>query len=111
MTNVLRELEGGVFLMDVKPINEWKEIVMPALESKEKEFKIISKVNISKEDIWQCLSDTIWKKNPKKRLHEVIHDIFYLQTATYMDYVTIGALTKTDDDLLGAVQAITGNNK
>jgi|SRR5699024_3365636 len=95
--------------MDVKTVDQWKEIVLPALESKEREFKFTSKVDISKEDIWQCLCDTAWKDNPQKRLHEVIHDIFYLQTATYMDYVTIGALTTTDDDLLGAVQAITGN--
>lgn len=95
--------------MSVKTIEKWKEMVMPALESKEREFKITSKVDISKEDIWQCLCDTRWKNNPKKRLHEVIHDIFYLQTTTYMDYVTIGALTTTDDDLLGAVQAITRN--
>ncbi|HLR42234.1 MAG TPA: post-transcriptional regulator [Pseudogracilibacillus sp.] len=97
--------------MDLKPADQWKEKVIPALESKEREFKITSKVDISKEDIWQCLCDTTWKNNPEKRLYEIIHDIFYLQTTTYMDYVTIGALTTTDDDLLSAVQAITGNEE
>lgn len=95
--------------MTVKTADEWKDKVLPALESKEKEFKFTSEMDITKEDLWQCLSDTTWKDNPKKRLHEIIRDIFHLQTTAYMDYVTVGALTSTDDDLLEAVQALTQN--
>lgn len=94
-----------------KTAEEWKETVLPALRSKEKEFQFTSHVDISREDIWQCLCDTVWKNNPKKRLHEIIQDIFRLQSTTYMDYVTMGALTSRDDDLLGAVQALTQNEQ
>ena len=42
--------------------------------------------------LWSCLEEKVWKGNPKKRLHEVIQDIFHLSPHTYMNFMTIEAL-------------------
>lgn len=93
--------------MEEKTIQEWKSFVIPALLSKQGEFKLIGYSDVTTEEIWQCLKTRVWKGNPPKRLHEVVQDIFHLPTATYMSYITVNALQVDDDDLLSSIQAVT----
>ena len=98
--------------MEKKTVQEWREKIEPALLSKQRDFKIIGYKDVSKEEIWQCLEEKVWKGNPKKRLYQVVEDIFHLSTATYMSYMTVNALKTDDDDLMASIQAVTeGENK
>src|SRR5699024_8014462 len=90
-----------------KTVQEWREKVEPALLSKQRDFKIIGYKDVSKEEIWQCLEEKVWKGNPTKRLYQVVEDIFHLSTATYMSYMTVNALKADDDDLMASIQAVT----
>lgn len=97
--------------MEKKTVQEWKDIVAPALRSKQGEFKLIGYADVSTEKIWQCLEERVWKNNPQKRLHEVVEDIFHLSTATYMNFMTVKALKSDKDDLMASIQAVTEGEK
>src|SRR5690625_1739530 len=92
--------------MEEKTVQEWKPYIIPALESKRSEFKTIGYEDVTEAMIWRCLEEKIWKGNPKKRLHEIIQDIFHLQTTTYMNFVQVEALQGQDDDLMASIQAV-----
>lgn len=98
-------------LLEKKSVQEWKKEVEPALRSKQGDFKIIGYAEVSKEEIWQCLEEKVWKGNPEKRLYEVVEDIFHLSTATYMSFMTVNALKVDDDDLMSSIQAVTESEK
>lgn len=98
-------------LLEEKTVKEWKKTVEPALRSKQGDFKIVGYEEVSKEEIWQCLEEKVWKGNPKKRLYEVVEDIFHLSTATYMSFMTVNALKVDDDDLMASIQAVTESEK
>lgn len=93
--------------MGEKTIQEWRQIVDPALKSKQGEFKLIGYSEVSIEEIWRCLEEKVWKGNPKKKLHEVVEDIFHLPPATYMSFMTVNALKSDEDDLMSNIQALT----
>lgn len=90
-----------------KTVKEWKNTVEPALRSKRADFKLIGYADVSTEIIWQCLEEKVWRNNPKKRLHEVVEDIFHLSTSTYMNFMTVKALKSDKDDLMASIQAVT----
>lgn len=104
MTNTI--CKGGLFV-GKKTIQEWKGLVQPALSSKQGEFKLIGYAEVSKEEIWRCLEEKIWKGNPKKLLHEVVEDIFHLSPTTYMSFITVNALKVEDEDIMSSIQALT----
>ncbi len=92
--------------MEEKSVQEWKSTVIPALLSKQGEFKLIGYDEVTTKELWECLEARVWKGNPTKRLHEVVQDIFHLPTATYMSFITVNALRSDDDDLLASIQAV-----
>lgn len=92
--------------MEEKTVQEWKQHVLPALETKISEFKLVGYEDVTEEMIWRCLEETVWKGNPKKRLHEIVKDIFHLQPNTYMNFITMEAMQKDDDDLTASIQAV-----
>ena len=48
--------------------------LLPVLETKEKEFKILKRVYITKKDIWSYFKDNIWF-NKDLRLCDLVNDI------------------------------------
>ena len=91
--------------MVIHHVSQWKEMMTPVLESKVDEFKLLGYSKATTEDVWRCLCQKVWKGNPEKRLHEVVEDIFHLNSGTYMSYLTVEAYQ--DDDLLASIAALT----
>lgn len=88
-----------------KPVNEWKGMLTSVINSKVEEFRLMGYSRTTSEDVWQCLTDKVWKGNPEKRLHEVVQDIFHLRSTTYMSFLTVQ--TYKDDNLLASIAALT----
>lgn len=89
----------------VKSVNEWKDLMIPALDSKKSEFQLLGYSQATREEIWNCLVQKVWKGNPSKRVYEVAQDIFHLASTIYLSYLTVKAYE--DDDLFASIQAIT----
>lgn len=85
-------------------VNEWKVSVIPFLDSKAEELHIMGYTQASREDVWKCLVDRVWKGNPDKKLHQVTNDIMHLQSSTYLSYLTIQSYQ--NDDLMASISAI-----
>ena len=49
--------------------------LLPVLETKEKEFRILKRVYITKEDIWMYFKDIIWFNKEDLRLSDLVNDI------------------------------------
>lgn len=97
--------------MEKKTAQEWRPYIIPAINSKLSEFKLIGYGDVNEDVLWRCLEEKVWKGNPKKRLHEIIQDIFHLQPSTYMNFLTVETLQDQDDDLLASIQAVMRLNK
>lgn len=95
--------------MDKHSILEWHEKLMPALESKQSEFKIMGYKDITTNDIWNCLIEKVWKKDEQMNLHQVVQDILHLPTSVYMSYLALSAYHVDNDDLMKSIQAVTKN--
>ncbi|RYG74798.1 hypothetical protein EU245_01045 [Lentibacillus lipolyticus] len=91
----------------VKTVHEWKVEVLPVLESKASEFRLMGYDNATRDDVWNCLNEKVWKGDPSKRLFEIIQDIFQLSSNVYMSYLTINA--HQDDNLMASIAALTEN--
>ncbi|CDQ39463.1 MULTISPECIES: post-transcriptional regulator [Virgibacillus] len=89
----------------VQTVTEWKEMVMPALQSKAEEFHLMGYEQTTTDDVWKCLMQKVWKGDPEKRIYEVVQDIFQLSTAAYISYLTVEAYQ--DGDLMASIQAVT----
>ena len=93
--------------MEEKTVEEWKRHIAPALQSKQSEFNLIGYSEVTQDEIWKCLQEKVWKGNPKKKLHEIVQDIFHLQASTYMSFMTVDALKVEDDDLKASIEALS----
>ncbi|AIF43325.1 post-transcriptional regulator [Virgibacillus sp. SK37] len=91
----------------IHTVTEWREMVLPALESKCSEFRLMGYTQATSEDIWRCLLEKVWKGNPEKRIYEVVQDIFHLGSNIYLSYLTVKAYQ--DDDLMASIAALTNN--
>lgn len=100
--------QEGMSVEIKRTVNEWKDLMGPALESKKSEFQLMGYAQASREEIWNCLVQKVWKGNPSKRVYEVVQDIFHLASTIYLSYLTVKAYE--DDDLMASIQAITGNS-
>ncbi|UJL44943.1 post-transcriptional regulator [Virgibacillus sp. NKC19-16] len=89
----------------VQTVNEWKDTIKPALDSKVDEFRLMGYSKAKPEDIWNCLVQKVWKGNPDKRLHEIVQDVFHLGSNVYLSYLTVNAYQ--DDDLMASITALT----
>ncbi|WP_101844405.1 post-transcriptional regulator [Halobacillus sp. Marseille-P3879] len=88
----------------IKPVNEWKDAINPVLNSKANEFRLLGYKNATAEDVWQCMLKKIWKNNSKKRLYEVVQDVFHLSNNQYVSYITVEAYQ--NDDLMASIEAL-----
>ena len=93
----------------VKNVEEWKNLMEPALDSKRSEFQLMGYAQATREEIWNCLVVKVWKGHPSKRIYEVAQDIFHLASNIYLSYLTVKAYE--DDDLMASIQAITNTKK
>jgi len=100
-------LVGGIIMERERPIEEWKELLTPVLESKVEELHLMDYNQANVENIWTCLQEKVWKGTPHKRLHEVTQDIFHLSGPVFMNYLTVDAY-KDDSDLMSSIQAVMG---
>lgn len=91
----------------LQTVEEWKEMLKPALESKVSEFQMMGYSKATSADVWDCLVKKVWKGNPEKRLYEVVQDIFHLDTTLYMSYLTVNAYQE-EEDMLTSIAALTG---
>ncbi|WP_240510194.1 post-transcriptional regulator [Virgibacillus profundi] len=93
----------------VHTVSEWKEMIKPALDSKVEEFQLMGYSQATVDDIWNCLTQKVWKGDPDKRLYEVVQDVFHLGSTIYMSYLTVKAYQS--DDLMASIAALTGGNR
>ncbi|SET77622.1 Post-transcriptional regulator [Oceanobacillus limi] len=89
----------------VKTVEDWKAILDPVLESKAMEFQMMGYSHPTNEEIWNCLTQKVWKGNPDKRIYEVVQDVLHLSSNIYMSYITVNAYQ--DEDLMASIAALT----
>ncbi|WP_241762312.1 MULTISPECIES: post-transcriptional regulator [Anoxybacillus] len=65
-----------------------REQLMPALQCKVDELKLLGYEQATIEDVWNCLMMKKWKKNnEEKRLFELVNDVLSLRATDYMAYI------------------------
>lgn len=92
-----------------RPIEDWKELLIPALESKVEELHLMNYQQANIENVWACLKEKVWKETSHKRLYEVTQDIFHLSGSVFMGYLTVNAYTD-DSDLMSSIKAVMNEN-
>lgn len=91
--------------MEIKQdVNKWKQAVFPFLDSKVGELKLMGYSQATREDVWKCLIEKVWKGNPEKRVHQIVHEIMHLKSSTYLSYLTVHSYE--NDDLMASITAI-----
>ncbi|HEX6595136.1 MAG TPA: post-transcriptional regulator [Bacillota bacterium] len=93
---------------DRRTAEEWKSFVTPALQCKLNDFHMMGYTKVTEKQLWDCLVHNVWKSNPKKRLHDIVHDIFHLSPNTYMNVLTLNAYQ--EDDLQASIAALANKN-
>lgn len=94
--------------MDRRHVEAWKELIYPALKSKQEELKMLGYEQATPEGVWQCLNAKIWNGKSEKRLHEMVQDIFHLKSSVYLSYLTIQSYE--NDDLAASIEALIGSS-
>ncbi len=108
---VIKMDEGGEIMEFTKKVNDWKDSITFVLHSKQSEFYQLGYKHVTKDEIWHCLYDKIWKGNVDKRLHEIVQDILHLKASTYMTYVTISSMQSNENDLHASIKEIMDTPK
>ncbi len=93
----------------IQNVNEWKTAVSPFLDSKVEELQLMGYSQATREDVWKCLVKKVWKGNPDKKLHQVVHEIMHLQSSTYLSYLTVQSYE--DNDLMASIAAIMNTDE
>lgn len=88
-------------------VDEWKQSIIPALNSKADELEMLGYAQATPEDVWKCLKEKVWKGDPEKRLYEVVQDIFHLSSNIYLSYLTMASYQ--NEDLMASIAALTEN--
>ena len=61
--------------------------LLPVLESKIKEFKVLGMVYVSKEDIWDYFKNNIWVNKEDLRLCDLVSDILNTRIKDIDEYI------------------------
>lgn len=105
MTSFRKILQlGGVAMDEIRNVKDWKKTVSPFLKSKVEELHTLGYKQATKEDLWNCLKEKVWKDNEKMRLYKVVADIMQLNSGTYLNYLT--QKTLQGDDLMESISAL-----
>lgn len=71
------------------PLQEVRDHLGPALESKKQELHLYGYDTVSIEGLWDYLVNKKWKKTEGEiRLHIVINDILTIKSGDFMNYTT-----------------------
>lgn len=92
-------------MYETKTVHQWKKQIDPVVTSKMEELHLLGYHRATKEDVWNCLVKKVWKEEPKKRLHEIVQDVFHLSSHTYVGFLTADAYQ--NEDLLASIEAVT----
>jgi len=75
--------------------------LMPALQCKYDEFRLLGYEQVTHEKIWECLRQKRWKTLEEKKLYELVSDILSLSIGEYMAFLTMSSYreqhVKADD--------------
>ncbi|NNV05598.1 post-transcriptional regulator [Geobacillus sp. C56-T2] len=67
----------------------WREQLLPALECKYEEFRLLGYTHVTIDGLWECLWTRKWKGElADQKLHELVSDILSLSPGEYMAFVT-----------------------
>ncbi|WP_108669475.1 post-transcriptional regulator [Peribacillus acanthi] len=82
--------------------DEFKQSVMPALQSKREEFVLYGYGEVKEQDIWHYLQKKKWKKHQgSPLLHNIVNDILRLNVSEYIHFATIEAFKASSNGLNG----------
>ncbi|WP_163101822.1 post-transcriptional regulator [Peribacillus alkalitolerans] len=82
--------------------DEFRQNVIPALQSKREEFVLFGYGEVKEQDIWHYLQKKKWKKPQNSpSLHTVVNDILRLNVSEYMHFATIEAFKASSNGLDG----------
>jgi Post-transcriptional regulator len=71
-------------------VSEYKPKLQVVIESKLDEFKMLGYDTVSEDELWQCLENTLWRKNEDEpKLFQLVEDILSLTVNDYMNYIRI----------------------
>lgn len=93
----------------VKQVEDWKSSVFMVLDSKVEELILMDYPNATRESVWNCLVEKVWKGNPEKRLFQIVEDILHLSASKYMSYLTMQSYQ--NEDLMASIAAIGEMNE
>lgn len=89
-----------------KTVSQWKEYVNPVLRIKTDELQLLGYVT-TRDEVWECLREEVWKGNPEKRLYEIVQDVLHLKSHTYESFVNYNE----NDDLEAIEDVNSGHNE
>ncbi len=61
--------------------------VIPALNAKLAEMHRLGYTYVSRQDIWNCLIHTYWKRGKDLQLSDIVHDILHTNNQTIDEYI------------------------
>lgn len=93
----------------IQNVNEWKNVVIPFLDSKVEELQLMGYSQATREDVWKCLIQKVWKGKPDKKIHQIVHEIMHLKSSTYLSYLTVQSYE--DNDLMASIAAIMNSDE
>jgi hypothetical protein len=104
MTSIAGDCAGGEKeKMEKEKQKELRELLMPALQCKYDEFRMLGYKQVTMEQIWECLLQKKWKNGEERKLYELVSDILSLQIGEYMSFITMQSYKEQrlagDDDL------------
>jgi hypothetical protein len=109
MTSIVGECAGGEEEKMEKQ-KELRELLMPALQCKYDEFRLLGYKQVTMEQIWECLVQKKWKNGEERKVYELVNDILSLQIGEYMSFITMRSYKEQrlagDDDLEAVLQEL-----
>lgn len=76
--------------MEKEKQKELREQLMPALQCKYDEFRLLGYKQVTMDQIWDCLVQKKWKNfKEERKLFELANDILSLQIGEYMSFITM----------------------
>lgn len=70
---------------------KYGQMLIPAIETKLNEFKMMGYPTIKEKDIWEYLNEKKWKKTQELALHKIVNDIIVLKVSEIISYQTVEA--------------------
>ncbi|WP_246055110.1 post-transcriptional regulator [Pseudalkalibacillus caeni] len=77
-------------------VEQWKDTVWPALESKKDEFHLLGYDRATTEEIWKCITARLKRNKDELQLHQFVNQIMRLSANEYMNWLTISAYQGPD---------------